>query len=105
VARLRTEGRDVHRFEPSWDGDVHAGRVETSLALALDPARVHLESAVAGETRPLAAILPALRERGVRAVSATGVLGDPAGATPAEGAALLERLSDDLVRAVAAWWG
>jgi creatinine amidohydrolase/Fe(II)-dependent formamide hydrolase-like protein len=37
-----------------------------------------------------------LREQGVRAVSANGVLGDPAGASAAEGEHLLARLEAGL---------
>jgi mycofactocin precursor peptide peptidase len=76
--------------------DAHAGRVETSLMLALAPADVRLDAAGAGETRPLAEILPELRARGVRPVSANGVLGDPAGASAAEGERLLSLLAVDL---------
>jgi len=39
----------------------------------------------------------------VRAVSPTGVLGDPAGATADEGAALLAGLVDRLVTAARTW--
>ena len=39
VAQLRDEGRDVSLFQPPWDGDAHAGRVETSLQLLLRPGR------------------------------------------------------------------
>jgi creatinine amidohydrolase len=104
VARLRSEGRDVRAFAPQWDGDAHAGRAETGLALALDPGRVQLELAVAGDTRPLAAVLPELRTGGVRAVSPSGVLGDPTGADADEGKALLEQLIEDLTDAVRRWW-
>jgi creatinine amidohydrolase len=104
VHRLRVEGRDVRAFAPSWSGDAHAGRVETSLALALDPARVRVELAAAGDTRPLRTVLPALRVGGVRAVAPNGVLGDPTGAHAQEGAALLERLIADLTAAAARWW-
>ena len=44
--------------------------------------------------------MPALRDGGVLAVSPTGVLGDARGATAAEGRALLERLTADLVACV-----
>jgi creatinine amidohydrolase len=104
VDRLRQEGRDARGFAPSWVGDAHAGRIETSLALALDPDRVRLSEAAPGDTRPLADLLPLLRSAGVRAVSASGVLGDPGGADAVEGAALLERLVADLVSAGNAWW-
>ena len=99
VARLRAESRDVHAWSPSWRGDAHAGRTETSLQLALDPARVALSRAAAGATAPLRELLPALRAGGVRAVSPTGVLGDPTGACPGEGA----RLLDDADRALDVW--
>jgi creatinine amidohydrolase len=44
-----------------------------------------------------------LETSGVRGVSANGVLGDPAGASAAEGRALLDRVVDDLVEFVDAW--
>lgn len=100
VRRLRGEGRTVAAWQPSLaGGDLHAGRTETSLMLALAP---HL----VGERRPAEALVPAgellpvLRERGVKAVSASGVLGDAAGATAGEGEALLGRLVADLTRLV-----
>ena len=63
VATLRGEGRDVHAHHPRWDGEPHAGRPETALALALDPTRVHMDLAVPGDLRPLAEMLPHLRSR------------------------------------------
>ncbi|MGW5144127.1 hypothetical protein ACWEPH_34130, partial [Nocardia beijingensis] len=39
-----------------------------------------------------------------RAAQGNGVLGDPAGATAAEGAALLEHLSADLLDRTRLWW-
>ncbi|MGJ3558291.1 creatininase family protein [Streptomyces sp. INA 01156] len=50
-------------------GDAHAGRAETSLMLHLAPGDVRLSDAVAGDTRPLAALMPDLVARGVRGVS------------------------------------
>ena len=47
--------------------------------LALAPGSVRLDAAEPGEVRPIGQIMPALRERGVRALSGNGVLGDPAG--------------------------
>ena len=76
--------------------DAHAGRVETSVMLALAPGDVRLADAAAGDTRPLAAVMPALRAGGVAAVSPNGVLGDPTGASAAEGATLLGLLTADL---------
>ena len=66
-------------------GDAHAGRTETSLVLAIAPELVRLDRAEPGCPTPLAELLPALESGGVRAVSANGVLGDPAGASAGEG--------------------
>jgi len=101
--RLRGESRDVLAWLPAWEGDAHAGRAETSLELALAPDRVRPGRAAAGDTRPLTELMPELRRSGVRAVSPNGVLGDPAGASAAEGAALLARILADLLATVDAW--
>src|SRR5580704_3715277 len=37
VERLKNESRDVHLHQPRVEGDLHAGRSETSLLLALRP--------------------------------------------------------------------
>ncbi|MEU8631964.1 mycofactocin biosynthesis peptidyl-dipeptidase MftE [Amycolatopsis sp. NPDC048633] len=103
VARLRAESRDVSVFQPRWDGDPHAGRPETALQLALRPAGVRMDRAVAGDRRPLGEVFPLLREGGVRAVSRTGVLGDPTAATSTEGRALLDELTAQLVSQVDGW--
>jgi mycofactocin precursor peptide peptidase len=103
VARLRAESRDVVLYQPSWPGDPHAGREETAMLLSLRPGLVRPERGVPGDRRPLAELMPLLREGGVRAVTSTGVLGDPSGATAAEGAALLDRLAADLIAMVAGW--
>jgi creatinine amidohydrolase len=102
-ATLRGEGRDVLAFLPRWDGDAHAGRVETSLQLALQPWLVAYEKAAAGNVQPIRRLLPALQQGGVRAVSPNGVLGDPTGANRAEGDALLEELVADLCARVQQW--
>lgn len=98
--RLRAEGRRVVAFFPRWPGDAHAGRIETSLMLALHPERVRRERARAGATAPIDELMPRLVTAGVRPVSANGVLGDPAGADAAEGRRLLDRAVDALDRAV-----
>ena len=101
---LRYEGRDVAWFPCGVPGgDAHAGRTETSLMLHVEPEGVLGDAAVAGDTTPIERLLPRLRVEGVRPVSPTGVLGDPAGASAAEGAALLGDLADRLVAAVEAW--
>jgi mycofactocin system creatininase family protein len=97
VGRLRYEGRACLAWHVTLPGtDAHAGRSETSVMLALAPEAVRLEAARRGNVQPLAEIMPVMRERGVRAVSANGVLGDPAGASAAEGERLLARLADGL---------
>jgi mycofactocin precursor peptide peptidase len=105
VRLLRTEGRDVRLFQPRYAGDAHAGRSETSLMLALRPEAVRREHAVPGDTRPLVELLPLLKAGGVRAVTSTGVLGDPTGAGEAEGWALLESVVGTLLDEVTAWLG
>ena len=111
VTRLRAESRQVLLWMPSPKPgpdlplpDAHAGRTETGLQLALTPDRVRSRLAEAGNRASLSRLMPALRAGGVRAVSANGVLGDPAGASAAEGARLLDQLAADLAAAVAAWY-
>ena len=104
VAQLRREGRDA-----AWwpcapaGGDAHAGRTETAVLLALDPGAVRQDAAAPGATAPLAELLPALRAAGVAAVSPNGVLGDPTGATAAEGQRLLAGMADALAVRLARW--
>lgn len=89
----RYEGRTldvVHLGLPG--GDAHAGRTETSLLLHLAPDLVDLSVAEPGATQPVRELLPRLRTEGVAGVSPNGVLGDPTGATAAEGAGLFDRL-------------
>jgi mycofactocin system creatininase family protein len=95
VRQLRDEGHDVWAWSPAWGGDAHAGRIETSPMLALAPGLVG-EAREAGNVEPLAALLPGLREGGVRAVSPNGILGDPAGASAEEGRELLATAAADL---------
>ncbi len=86
------------------DGDAHAGRTETSLMLAIDDSSVRLDLAEPGCTEPIDRLLPRLRAEGVRPVSSNGVLGDPTGASAAEGGALLEALVSDVAASVARRW-
>ena len=80
-------------------GDPHAGRTETSLILHLARDRVDLDAAVAGPVPSL----PDLVRHGVRELSESGVLGDPAGASAEEGRVLFESLVDQLAAAVTDW--
>ena len=110
VATIRREGRNVLAWWPTHDpepargapADVHAGHVETSLLLALRPELVASDRLAAGNTSPLADLMPALRSGGVAAVSPNGVLGDPRTATLDAGSRLLDRLTTDLIAATRA---
>ncbi|GAA2199696.1 mycofactocin biosynthesis peptidyl-dipeptidase MftE [Sinomonas flava] len=103
VAQLRAEGHDAAWAPCAVAGaDAHAGRTETSLMLHLAPERVRLQDAVAGPPAPVAELMPALRERGVRAVSPTGVLGDPTDACPEHGALILGAMVESFSRRLTA---
>lgn len=98
VAALTAEQRPVSAWWPDLRGqvavgDLHAARAETSLVLAIRPDLVRADAAVAGPSPTLAALV----EHGVRPLSPTGVLGDPGGASAAEGARLLDLLARQLV--------
>ena len=98
LRRLDAEGRRCAAFSVSpRGGDAHAGRTETSMLLHLDPAAVRGERAEPGERRPVNELMDRLRREGVRPVSPNGVLGDPRGATAAEGLRLLEEETADCV--------
>jgi creatinine amidohydrolase len=131
VARLRGEGRDVRAWSPAWGGDAHAGRSETSVMLALDdatatttaagnpglaergrpfpPVPPERTTAVRGERvepgngAPLAELIGRLRSDGVRAVSPNGILGDPTGASAAEGRRMLAAAAAELLAEIANW--
>jgi mycofactocin precursor peptide peptidase len=103
VSRLRAEGRDVRPWAPDWDGDAHAGFTETSVMLALRPSSVNLTRMSAGATAPLSELMPSLLREGVAAVSANGVLGDPATASRTAGERLLLEAVTSLVRVINEW--
>jgi len=106
VTRLTAERRNALAWWPKWpqraDGgprDLHAGRIETSLMLAIDPGLVRFELAEAGAD----AAIEDLRQRGVRAVSPSGVLGDPRDASGGEGERFITMFVEDLVHEVEKW--
>lgn len=104
VARLDSEGRRSLMLRCSIPGgDAHAGRTETSIMLAIDPSRVSMGRAAAGVTDPWAELADRILAGGVIAVTDNGVLGDPLGATAAEGEHLLVDLVDRSVATVARW--
>ena len=100
LTTLQEEGRAASVWSATVPGgDAHAGRTETSLMLFLAP---HLVAGPGpqGNTAPLADLLPKLRLGGVKAVASNGVLGDPAGASAAEGEALFANLVGRLCTAI-----
>jgi creatinine amidohydrolase len=110
VDRLRKEGRDVLAWCPTsaivrriigdaGRHDHHAGRSETSILLALDGAAVDEAGVEPGWTGPLEEVIGAR----VGSLSASGVLGDPTGASAEEGWLLLDALTDDLVASYDRW--
>ena len=95
VEQMRGEGHRVSWVPCAVAGaDPHAGRVETSLMLHLRREAVRVEHIEPGNTTALGELLPELRARGVAALSPNGVLGDPRGATAAEGERLLAEMVD-----------
>ena len=90
--RLDAEGIPHRFWWPSapagHEGDLHAGRVETSVMLHLVPDLVdetRIEPGAVGDTADL---IEQMRMSGVVAVSTNGVIGDPRGANATEGAAI-----------------
>ncbi|KRF22418.1 mycofactocin biosynthesis peptidyl-dipeptidase MftE [Phycicoccus sp. Soil802] len=103
VIQLRREGHEVGWSPCATEHvDAHAGFTETSLMLHLRPRSVRLRRAQAGNTTPIAQLLPALVEHGVRPLSPNGVLGDPTGATAREGLRLLKNMALDVALATRA---
>ncbi len=104
VRLLVDEGRRVISWWPTVaGGDSHAGRTETSLMMELCPDLVRFEASTMGNTEPLASLIQRLRDEGVAGVSATGILGDPTGASAAEGRQIFDSLLTDLIDRVDAW--
>lgn len=103
--QLRAEDHQVMWVACGVPGqDAHAGREETSLMLFLVPNSVRMDLAVPGALDPLRDLMPALLEGGVHAVSPSGVLGNPIGATADEGHELMRRISSEIVGQVFGTW-
>lgn len=99
VDTLDREGRQVVVLPCAVAGsDLHAGRTETSVMLHLAPWSVHLDRAIPGCRTPAAQLLPVLRSQGVRAVSPSGVLGDPTGASAEEGHSVFDGMVRQALR-------
>ena len=101
---LRGEGRDVAWWSCSVSGaDAHAGHTETALLLHLSPEVVRMGEIAPGNTESLADLMPRMRDGGVVAVSASGVLGDPTTATPAAGERILATMVSECAARVRRW--
>ena len=102
---LRGEGRDVAWCCPAVrrGADAHAGHTETSVLLHLSPLVVRTGECRPGNTAPLADLMPRLRAGGVRAVSPSGVLGDPTRATAVEGERFFAEMTADCVSRIHRW--
>ncbi len=103
--RLVAEGRRLLTWSPPLVDvhDSHAGYVETSLMLAIDPDAVRMEDIAIGPTVPLSDIIDDLRQTGVIFVSPNGVLGDPRRADATLGVELLDVWEERLVDLVESW--
>ncbi len=102
VAILEAEQRSALAWFPDVPGgDAHAGDTETSLMMHVAPELVRTSELAPGETAPLPELMGRLRRQGIAAVSPSGVLGDPTGASPDRGRQLFEVLVADLVTAIA----
>ena len=88
----------IHRVaehELGLDPDVvgtHAGHFETSIMLLLRPDLVRLDRAAPGHIGPATEASALLRREGMAALSPSGVIGDPTGATAAAGERYLDAL-------------
>lgn len=78
----------------------HSDAYETSQILALQPQLVHMDRAQRGYVGKLT--MAELEQRGTRAVSPNGVLGDPAGASAEVGTIMLESVTGYVVEQVRA---
>lgn len=82
------------------DGDLHAGHVETSVVLAIDPSLVRNDERPVGVSGDPKSMIAQMRERGVRYVSPNGVIGDASSANANYGSEVLTRWTSDLVDAI-----
>ncbi len=105
--QLRNEGRYIRIWKPSiavpslaHSADLHAGMMETSLMLHLEPNLVRSVPVDDVPIPDLRGAMSDLRSKGVKAVSPSGVLGLPSHASAAAGAALFAKLVDDLLHFV-----
>jgi creatinine amidohydrolase len=86
----------IRRFGRDDTAGPHAEVLETSMMLHLRPELVHMDRAEPGFTGEME--LDDLLQKGMRALSANGVIGNPVGATPEMGAAVLKAVVERLYR-------
>ncbi|MDQ6794331.1 MAG: creatininase family protein [Chloroflexota bacterium] len=84
----------LRRFGREDTAGPHAEVMETSMMLRLHPELVQMERAAPGFEGDLK--LPGLLERGMHAISANGIIGNPVGASAEIGEAVLDALADRL---------
>ena len=87
----------VQKVMPEQAG-AHSGKFETSLMLTVRPELVAMDEAQPGYVGDQLSIAPVVFEKGFRAVTENGVLGDPRDASAANGEAYLAAMTDLLVR-------
>jgi creatinine amidohydrolase len=86
----------IRRFGRDDRAGPHAEVLETSMMLHLHPELVHMDRAEPGFTGEMQ--LNDLLEKGMRAISANGVIGNPVGATAEMGVAVLKAVVERLYR-------
>jgi len=96
VAQLGVEEHDV----PLGEGGLHAGEWETSMLMSIHPELVHLDRGETGYTGDMETAIGAMFNSGVHAVSANGVIGDPARASTDHGARYWEKVTEVTLTAV-----
>ena len=84
LLRVAMVGQEEHGV-PIERGGLHAGEWETSMLLAIHPDLVHMERAEAGYTGDMQEGVQRMFTEGVKAISDTGAIGDPAGASAERG--------------------
>lgn len=89
--------------QEAWPADLHAGHTETSIVLALARDTVRQHKAEAGNTAPPDELMPAIHRASVRAVSDSGMLGDPTTSTGADGERDLRTMIENLRSALHRW--
>ena len=103
VTQMIYEGHKVSWVPCSTPGgDAHAGATETSLMLAIAPERVQLSQIESGNLANLQSLMAEITENGIRAVSPTGILGDPTLATSSLGKELIETMVSDVFERIIA---